>query len=90
MTGFTYKKEEVESMASDIYRDCYMILYDSDSDKGEEILVSILSQKLAVKTVDRIILANPHSNPLNTGSWSTMRFWQDVKDYLVHKILDNG
>ena len=86
MTGFTYKKEEVEKIASDIYHDCYMILYDSDSDKCEEILVSMLSKELAIKTVERIILANPHSNPLNTESWSTMRFWMEVKDYLVHKI----
>lgn len=33
--------------ASKLYHECYMILFESDSDKGEEILVSILSRKLA-------------------------------------------
>jgi hypothetical protein len=90
MAGFTYTKKEVKNTASDIYYDCYAILYHSHSNKGQEILVSILSQKLAIKTVERIILANPHSNPLNTSGFSTMRFWQDVKKYLTDKILSNG
>jgi len=80
--GFRYTKKDVEETARDIYHDMYMILYDSDSDKGEEILVSILAQKLSIKTVERIIMANPHSNPLNTQGWSTMRFWHDVKKRL--------
>lgn len=33
----------------------------------------------ALKCVDRIILSNPHSNPLNTKPESTMEFWQGVK-----------
>jgi hypothetical protein len=85
--GFSYSKKDVEETAQEIYTEIYMTLFDSDSDKGEECLVSILSQKLAIKTVDRIILANPHSNPLNTQGWSTMRFWQDVKKRL-EKILN--
>lgn len=80
--GFIYSKKDIEDAAQEIYTDTYMTLYDSDTDKGEELLVSILAQKLSIKTVERIILANPHSNPLNTDSWSTMRFWQDVKKRL--------
>lgn len=86
MIGFSYTKNDVQDSSQEIYTEIYMTLFDSDSDKGEEILVSMLSQQLAIKTVERIILANPHSNPLNTEGWSTMRFWMEVKDYLVHKI----
>ena len=40
--------------------------------------------KLNAKTcatiaVDEIILSNPHSNPFNTSVYSTMYFWQEVK-----------
>lgn len=33
----------------------------------------------ALIAVDEIILANPHSNPLNTDVYSTMVYWQEVK-----------
>ena len=87
MAGFRYTKKEVEETAQEIYTDIYLVLFDSDSDKGEEVLVTMLSKKLAIKSVERIILANPHSNPLNTQSWSTMRFWVDVKDFLENKMF---
>jgi hypothetical protein len=29
--------------------------------------------------VEEIINANPHSNPLNTDVYSTMEWWQEVK-----------
>ena len=38
--------------------------------------------KDAIKCVDEIILANPHSNPFNTDVYSTMDYWQDVKEEL--------
>lgn len=85
--GFRYTKQDVKNTAQELFSDAYFILFDSDTDKGDEVLVSMLSQKLAIKTVDRIILANPHSNPLNTESWSTMRFWVDVKEFLTDKIF---
>lgn len=82
--GFTYSKKDVKDTAQDIFTEIYIVLFDSDSDKGEEILVSILAKELAIKNVDRIILANPHSNPINTATpWSTMRFWLDVKKELI-------
>lgn len=87
MPGFRYTKKEVEETAQGIYTDIYLVLFDSDSDKGEEVLVTMLSKKLAIKSVERIILANPHSNPLNTQSWSTMRFWIDVKDFLENEMF---
>ena len=56
-----------------------MILMNEDTDCGEEILVSIISKKCALIAVDEIIKANPHSNPFNTNVYSTMDYWQDVK-----------
>ncbi len=40
-------KKPATRIASDIYNDHYMVLFDSESDKGEEILVSLLAQKNA-------------------------------------------
>ena len=34
-----------------------MILFDSDSDKGEEVLVTLLAKKAAIVTVDNMIKA---------------------------------
>ena len=33
----------------------------------------------ALIAVNEVILANPHSNPLNTDVYSTMDYWQEVK-----------
>ena len=33
----------------------------------------------ALIAVDEIILSNPHSNPFNTDVYSTMGYWQEVK-----------
>ena len=43
--------------AEEIFMSHYVILMDSDSDKGEEVIVSVLSKKLAIKTVEYIIEA---------------------------------
>jgi hypothetical protein len=37
------------------------------------------SKECALIAVDQIILANPHSNPLNTDPISTMDYWVEVK-----------
>lgn len=47
-----------KEFAEKLYYDNYMILFDSDSDKGEEILISLLSKKLAIKFVDTLINEN--------------------------------
>lgn len=41
--------------AEDLFGSFYMILFDSESDKGEEILVSSLAQKCALLAVDKIL-----------------------------------
>lgn len=43
--------------ANELFNKFYMTLFDSDSDKGEEILVSILAGKCAILCVDEIISA---------------------------------
>jgi hypothetical protein len=37
------------------------------------------TKQCALIAVDEVILANPHSNPLNTDVYSTMDYWQEVK-----------
>jgi len=37
------------------------------------------AKKCALIAVDEIIRANPHSNPFNTNIYSTMDYWQEVK-----------
>ncbi len=41
--------------AQDIFNSFYMILFDSESDKGEEVLVSMLAKKCAIESVTQII-----------------------------------
>lgn len=37
------------------------------------------AKQCALIAVDEIILSNPHSNPFNTEVYSTMKYWQEVK-----------
>lgn len=43
--------------ANELFNKFYMILFDSDSDKGEEYLVSLLAGKCAILCVDEILSA---------------------------------
>jgi len=36
-------------------------------------------KECALIAINEVILANPHSNPLNTDVYSTMDYWQEVK-----------
>jgi hypothetical protein len=36
-------------------------------------------KQCALIAVQYIITANPHSNPLNTDVYSTMKYWEEVK-----------
>ncbi len=48
--------------------------------RAEKNIKPIQSAKeCALIAVNNIILANPHSNPLNTDVYSTMDYWQEVK-----------
>jgi len=37
------------------------------------------AKQSALIAVQEIILSNPHSNPFNTDVYSTMSYWQEVK-----------
>jgi hypothetical protein len=37
------------------------------------------AKQCALIAVDYIITSNPHSNPFNTEVYSTMGYWQEVK-----------
>jgi hypothetical protein len=53
---------------------------DSDSEKFDEFEMKLFyAQRCALIAVDEIIGSNPHSNPLNTDVYSTMDYWQEVK-----------
>lgn len=41
------------------------------------------AKQCALIAVDEIIRANPHSNPFNTDIYSTMNFWQEVKQEIL-------
>lgn len=44
----------------------------------------LTAKKCALLTVQYIINANPHSNPLNTEVRSTMDFWEQVKTEIIN------
>jgi hypothetical protein len=37
------------------------------------------AKQCALIAVDYIITSNPHSNPFNTETYSTMSYWEEVK-----------
>ncbi len=42
------------------------------------------AKQCAILCVDEVILSNPHSNPFNTELYSTMEFWQIVKQEIIN------
>ena len=46
---------------------------------NDEFMNLICAKQCALIAVNEIISANPHSNPLNTDVYSTMGYWQEVK-----------
>ena len=53
-------------------------------DKMESDFQYFASREIAIKhaliSVDMIINSNPYSNPFNTTTYSTMDYWQEVKE----------
>jgi hypothetical protein len=60
--------------ANEIFSKMYNEVYDS---YGTEI--GFIANQCALIAVNEIINSNPHSNPLNTEVYSTMEWWQEVK-----------
>jgi molybdopterin-guanine dinucleotide biosynthesis protein A len=42
-------------------------------------IINHIANELALILVDEIINSNPHSNTLNTHRFSTMAYWEEVK-----------
>lgn len=68
--------------ANQLIAEYKMILMDSDSECGNEILCTILATKCARLSVRHILSGNPHSNPFNTELNSTFDWWFDVYNEL--------
>ena len=69
-------KEKAENLVNN-YR---VMLMQTDTDAGQEILCTSIAKQCALIAVQEIINANPHSNPFTTEVYSTMLFLQEVKN----------
>lgn len=66
--------------ANELFMDYYMILFDSDSDKGEEILVSMLAKQCAIKACLNIINAlHINIKMFRVGYYHDIEFYKRVK-----------
>ena len=61
--------------AQELWLSYYELIDDCYSDKAAKLI----AKQFVLIAVDEVILANPHSNPLNTDVYSTMDYWQEVK-----------
>ena len=52
---------------------------DNTSGQSTAIYKNQYAKQCALIAVQEIILSNPHSNPFNTDVYSTMSYWQEVK-----------
>ena len=56
----------------------------AEQQKANELIEKFGTKEHAILCVDEIINANPHSNPFNTESYSTMQSWQIVKKEIIN------
>jgi hypothetical protein len=75
MQNMTPKEKAVELVNK--YRTYIRIADKYDYNVSEDEIH--ISKQCALTSVNDIINANPHSNPLNTDVYSTMSYWQEVK-----------
>jgi len=64
--------------------DKYFKIIDQNTTAHFEVKMDV-AEVCAIIAVQMIINANPHSNPLNTGVYSTMSDWIEVKEYLINR-----
>jgi hypothetical protein len=78
-------KAKAEKLVSDFYTiNCRLIKVKNGYDMGDRYnLVMPISKQCALIAVQYIITSNPHSNPLNTQVFSTIRYWQEVKQEIL-------
>lgn len=70
-----------EEQAENIYNSFYIDLFEY----LEEIQISLVAKRSALTCVTRIIMANPHTNPIHGDVSSTMEYWMQVRDILRDK-----
>ena len=63
--------------ANEIITKHYFILFDSDSDKGQEALVSSLAKKSALVTIDEIL--KTHEKGKDFDSVNDFAYWSKVR-----------
>jgi hypothetical protein len=71
---------EAKEKAEELVNSYRIILMNEDTECGNEILCTSIAKQCALIAVQEIINANPHSNPFTTEVYSTMLFWQEVKN----------
>jgi hypothetical protein len=73
-------KEKAKELVDKFYQTTpYEAFIDEPCGIGAEYKAWEQAKQCALIAVDEVILANPHSNPLNTDVYSTMDYWQEVK-----------
>lgn len=75
-----------EKEARNIILSHYVVLFDSDSDKGEEVLVSMLAQKSAEitvkKIIEQVISIDNEQNKNDHELQLRLKFWLEVEKYI--------
>ena len=66
--------------AKELFNKHYMAIFNIDSDYSEECLISILSQKHSLITVDELLRQFWDYRDIDLGS--SYDYWQEVKDEL--------
>ncbi len=69
-------KEKADELIDKMY---YVGRYDDKEDYNPAMAWERAKQ-CALIAVREVILSNPHSNPFNTNVFSTMEYWQEVKN----------
>lgn len=59
-----------------------MILMNEDTERGNEILCTLIAKECAKLSVRQILSSNPHSNPFNTEPQSTFDYWYEIYNLL--------
>ena len=73
-------KEKAEELVDKFHIKVYVSFIENSIPSVINALMLYNSAKqCALIALDEIIMSNPHSNPFNTNVYSTMGYWQEVK-----------
>lgn len=71
-----------EKMASLIFSEFFTLLQPDLIHLSDDLKIRRCVLKVAIRAVKMTISANPHSNPLNTDVYSTMKWWNEILEEL--------